>query len=138
MGVESTEDPRARCVVGTAADLPAGTHRIVSLNGESVGVFNVGGKYHAIQNRCPHQGGPLCLGQLTGTTQAEDPDTVSWVRVGEIVRCPWHNWEFDIITGRALFNPNRRVKTYDVHLEPPSGNGVSDENSDDWLVVVEA
>ena len=40
------------------------------------------------------------------------------IRDGEIVRCPWHGWEFDITTGRSVYNPHRlRVKIYDVAVE---------------------
>ena len=40
------------------------------------------------------------------------------VREGEIVRCPWHGWEFDILSGRSWFNPHKlRVRTYDVVVE---------------------
>ena len=46
------------------------------------------------------------------------PGEYIWARDGEIVRCPWHGWEFDITTGRSIFNPHKmRVKTYEVTVE---------------------
>ncbi|HZP80657.1 MAG TPA: Rieske 2Fe-2S domain-containing protein, partial [Chthonomonadaceae bacterium] len=43
-----------------------------------------------------------------------------WGREGEILRCPWHGWEFDLLTGRSLFNPHKiRVRTYEVTVETP-------------------
>jgi len=47
------------------------------------------------------------------------PGEYIWGREGEILRCPWHGWEFDLITGRSIFNPHKmRVKTYEVTVEP--------------------
>jgi nitrite reductase/ring-hydroxylating ferredoxin subunit len=108
-------------VIGPARDLRAGSRKIVRIPGVgSVGVFNVAGEYFALKNACPHQGGPLCLGRLTGTTRphfrpGEAPE-IEWIRDGEILRCPWHNWEFDIRTGEAVFNGTKRVATYPVAI----------------------
>src|SRR5687768_15644000 len=43
-------------------ELPPGERKIVSANGRSIGVFNVGGRYYALRNLCPHRAAPLCLG----------------------------------------------------------------------------
>jgi nitrite reductase (NADH) small subunit len=106
-----------------ARDLPPGGRRIVSVPGVgSVGVFNVRGAYYALKNRCPHQGAPLCEGMVTGTTAVrhvpQRMPEADWVREGEIIRCPWHAWEFDILTGRALCGAPWRVATYDVEVAP--------------------
>jgi len=106
-----------RYVVGRVADLPPGSQRLVRAGRWGVGVFNVNGKYYAFNNHCPHAGGPLCLGEITGTTENVDPHQVIWVRQGEIVRCPWHAWEFDITTGRTITEPTRTVRTYPVRVE---------------------
>jgi len=46
------------------------------------------------------------------------PGEYIWGREGEILRCPWHGWEFDLITGRSIFNPHKmRVRTYEVTIE---------------------
>ena len=79
-----------RYVVGRTADLPPGSHRVVRAGRVGVGVFNVNGKYYALNNYCPHAGGPLCLGDVTGTTEDAGAYNVLWVRQGEIVSCPWH------------------------------------------------
>jgi 3-phenylpropionate/trans-cinnamate dioxygenase ferredoxin subunit len=91
----------------------------VTVNGLTIGVFNVGGSYYALLNRCAHQGGPLCLGEIKGLAVSTIPGQVEWTRDGEILRCPWHRWEFDITTGLALIDPARvRVKSYEVTVEP--------------------
>jgi nitrite reductase (NADH) small subunit len=106
-----------RCVVGRVADLPPGSQRIVRAGRWGVGVFNVNGKYYALNNHCPHAGGPLCRGEVTGTTEDVGPYKIIWVRQGEIVSCPWHAWEFDIATGRTITAPTRAVRTYPIRVE---------------------
>jgi nitrite reductase (NADH) small subunit len=104
-----------RYVVSTVSDLPMGSRRIVQAGRRTIGVFNVGGEYFGIRNACPHQGAPLCIGPVTGTNVSDVPHQMTYVREGEIVRCPWHGWEFDIRTGRSVFNPHSvRVKAYEV------------------------
>lgn len=109
----------ARHVVATVGDLPPGKRLIVVLEGRSIGVFNVHGAFHALRNACPHQSGPLCLGTIKGLLTARDPRHLELSREGEIIRCPWHGWEFDLTTGRSVFNPHKlRVRSYPVTVEP--------------------
>ncbi len=106
-------------VVCGLSELTPGSRRIVEVQGRSIGVFNVEGRLYALRNACPHQGAPLCLGKLTGTMAASEPGVYEWRREGEILRCPWHGWEFDLTNGRSIFNPHRiRVRPYDVTVEP--------------------
>ncbi len=108
----------ARHVVGRVSDLPPGARKIVEIAGRSIGVFNVNGSYHALRNSCPHQSAPLCLGAIKGMTMPSKPGEYIWGREGEILRCPWHGWEFDLTTGRSIFNPHKmRVCTYEVTIE---------------------
>lgn len=107
-----------RYIVCKASELPEGARKIIDAGGRSIGVFNVHGNYYALRNICPHQFAPLCLGQVTGTTLPSQVGEYIYGREGEIVRCPWHGWEFDILTGRSIFNPHKvRVKTYEVSIE---------------------
>jgi 3-phenylpropionate/trans-cinnamate dioxygenase ferredoxin subunit len=56
---------------------------------------------------------------LIGLAQSSDPGEIEYTRLGEIIRCPWHGWEFDIRTGQSYCDPRRfRVKAYPVHVEP--------------------
>ena len=106
-----------RYVVGKVSELSPDCRRIVSVNGREIGVFNVNGEYFALRNLCPHQGAPLCLGELTGLASSDEPGEIEWTREGEILRCPWHGWEFDIRTGGTVFASRARVKTYAVRVE---------------------
>jgi 3-phenylpropionate/trans-cinnamate dioxygenase ferredoxin subunit len=108
-----------RFVVARADEIPPGKRKIVEVAGLSIGVFNVGGEYFALRNRCPHQGGPLCEGILWGLLEAAAPGEFSYSRKGEILTCGWHGWEFDIRTGQSYCEPRRlRARSYDVHVEP--------------------
>lgn len=105
----------AKYVVGLVEEIPPGERKIVELAGRSIGVFNIGGEFYALRNTCPHQGGPLCQGRLTGFLMARVPGEYSYTRRGEILRCPWHGWEFDVKTGQSWFDPlQTRVRAYPV------------------------
>lgn len=100
-------------------DVPAGEVRIHEVHGISIGVFNVDGRFYALLNRCPHRGAPLCRGKITGLVSANRPQEFVMERPGEVVRCPWHGWEFDITDGTSVFNPHRvRARSYPVTTEP--------------------
>jgi nitrite reductase (NADH) small subunit len=97
--------------------LPPGERILAELAGESIGVFNVAGSFFALRDRCPHRGGPLCRGPITGETCATSDFDYSYDRAGRILRCAWHGWEFDIETGRSLVDPSIRAKTFPVTVE---------------------
>jgi len=101
-------------VVGRVADFPEGTHRVVDVDGRSVGVFNIGGRFYGLLNRCAHQGGPLCEAGRTTGTLASDGWRLEWVHEGEIIACPWHGLEYHVPTGQCLAFPHIRVRTYEV------------------------
>lgn len=111
----------------------------MTLEGRSIGVFNVGGEFFALRNVCPHQGGPLCQGVLSGFVVAGAPGEYRYLRRGEILRCPWHGWEFDLRTGQSYVDPARtRVRIYPVELVP--GPYVAESYAvtvEDAMVVVE-
>jgi nitrite reductase (NADH) small subunit len=102
--------------VCAASEIPPGGRRIVEVDGRSIGVFNVGGRFYALHNRCPHRGGALCEGPVTGTVLPTEDRSYDYGREGEILRCAWHGWEFDIRTGRSLVDPAVRARTYAVDV----------------------
>lgn len=104
-------------VACAAEEIAPGERRIVELRGRSIGIFNVAGSYYALHNGCPHKGGALCEGRITGTVLPSDDYSFEYGRKGEILRCAWHGWEFDIATGRALADPRVRARSYPVTVE---------------------
>ena len=105
-------------VVASVDEIPPGARKIVDVGGRSIGVFNLGGEFFALRNRCPHQGGPLCEGRTWGLIEADRPGAFRFSREGEIITCGWHGWEFDIRTGQSWCDPERlRVRSYEVRVE---------------------
>lgn len=110
----SAASPRQVCA-GPIEALPPGNRRIIQIGATSIGIFNVAGNFYAIRNSCPHEGAELCHGDLTGTNLATDRcGEYQWGRKDMILRCPWHAWEFDLETGRSLFDEKTRARTYPV------------------------
>ena len=88
--------------VAQAVDLPPGKAMAVEASGKRIALFNVGGKYFAIDDTCTHEGAPLCEGTVERT----------------IVTCPWHAAMFDLTSGEALSPPaDRDVTVYPVRVE---------------------
>ena len=106
-----------RHVVGRVEELPPGTVKLISVGHWEAGVFNCNGTFHALNNLCPHAGAPVCLGEVTGMPVADVDGDLEWERDGEILRCPWHGWEFDITTGKTVTRPLRGVKKFKVAVE---------------------
>jgi nitrite reductase/ring-hydroxylating ferredoxin subunit len=107
----------AKHVVAAADDIPPGSRKLVNVKGRPIVVFNVAGEYFGLLNRCPHQGGNLCEGKLTGLLEAAEPGQYRYSRQGEILRCPWHGWEFDVRTGQSYCEPDKiKARMFDVSL----------------------
>jgi nitrite reductase (NADH) small subunit len=92
------------------SEIPAGSIKEVQVGGRPVALANVGGTFYAIDNTCLHRGGPLGQGQLEGP----------------VVTCPWHGWQFDVTTGKAVMNPNAalgclktEVRGEDIYVDFP-------------------
>jgi 3-phenylpropionate/trans-cinnamate dioxygenase ferredoxin subunit len=109
----------AKHVVAAVDEIPPGARKRVSLDGRAIVVFNLAGAFFALADRCPHKGGPLSQGRLTGLLESREPGTYCYSRRGEIIRCPWHSWEFDIRTGKSWCDPERvRARQYPATREP--------------------
>jgi nitrite reductase/ring-hydroxylating ferredoxin subunit len=84
-----------------ASDIPAGTGRSYALGRYEVALFNVGGEFYALENSCPHQGGPIADGWLEGPH----------------VTCPWHGWCFDVRSGKMTLGEFARVSRFEVRRQ---------------------
>ena len=105
--------------IADVADLETPGSRVIEeVDGLEIAVFNVDGEYYAVANHCPHQSGPLCEGRLTeAVTTDEDDWMLTWDGDERVIRCPWHNWQFDVRTGEHLDTSSYRVPTFDVEVE---------------------
>lgn len=80
------------------AEVPPGTGIECVADDRIIAVFNVDGRFYAIDGICPHAGGPLADGCLVGT----------------VVTCPWHGWQFDVTTGKHQLTPRIEQQTFEV------------------------
>lgn len=87
--------------VADAGNMKPCEGRTIKINDNDIALFNLNGEFFAIQNTCPHRGGPLGEGSL-------DEDGV--------VICPWHGYSFNVKTGEPYGFPYP-VKTFPVKIE---------------------
>jgi nitrite reductase/ring-hydroxylating ferredoxin subunit len=87
--------------VAGIADVNPGSGVVAEVNGKTLAVFNVGGTFYVIDNTCVHRGGPLGEGEVEGN----------------VVTCPWHGWQYNMVTGGCINNPSARVEVYQVKVE---------------------
>ena len=87
--------------VAKKQDLVEGEGVEVLIQGKPIAIFKLEENFYAIDNLCPHRGGPLAEGDVKGAT----------------VSCPWHAWEFDVKTGCNAENPEIKVNKYNVKVE---------------------
>lgn len=87
--------------VARTEEVPVGTGKVVQAAGKALALFNIGGTFYAVDNRCTHVGGPLGEGEVEGT----------------VVTCPWHGSRFDVTTGQVVAPPARRpVATFSAKV----------------------
>jgi nitrite reductase (NADH) small subunit len=91
--------------VAHVSEIPPGTAKPVLVEGREVALFHLGGQFYAIDNCCPHQGGPLAEGWIEGT----------------VVVCPWHAWCFDVRDGSSTIGLTP-VDAFDVQV---AGSAIS-------------
>jgi nitrite reductase (NADH) small subunit len=87
--------------VASLAEMSPGTARELTAGGRIIALFNVDGTLFALDGICPHGGGPLGEGDLSGP----------------VVTCPWHGWQFDVTTGRHTLNPRIEQARFPVKIE---------------------
>lgn len=90
--------------VAAVDSLPPGRCRTVEVHGRRFALCNVNGRFHAVDDACPHRGGPLGGGVLEG----------------HHLHCPLHGWGFDVQTGACLVNPSKNIASYPVTVRDGS------------------
>ncbi len=106
---------KRQVLVGPLSELPVGERRLIEANGKSIGVFNTGKQVVAVLNICPHAYAPVCRGKVGGTTLPSKAGEFVWGRENEILRCPWHGWEYDLNSGQCLTD-RRKLKRFPVQI----------------------
>lgn len=104
--------------IGTTDEFPVGGARIIEVKGKSIGIYHLeDNRFQALLNYCPHQGAELCKGPVTSWITSNKPGEFEYDREGEIVRCPWHGWEFDMKSGCMVVDHKVRTLTYEITVE---------------------
>ena len=108
-----------RHMICKVEDVVAGALLPVTIGRSPIIVYRLPtGDIKAVSGRCPHQGADFTHACITGYTSGDDPDDVVLERAGEILRCPWHGFEFDLVTGCAVVEtPAMRLREYRVMIE---------------------
>jgi nitrite reductase/ring-hydroxylating ferredoxin subunit len=112
----------AEVLVGRVPDFADDTRRVVLIGGREVVVFMRDGRAYAVENKCPHQGGPVGEGLLMGKVEAicNDRGELLGERFSEDeihLVCPWHGWEWDIDTGQHAGDRRRRLRMWTTRRE---------------------
>ena len=99
-----------RIKVAALREIPRNYGKLVQSGVKLIALFKLQDAIYAIDNECPHRGGPIGDGSVKG----------------KLVSCPWHLWAFDITSGQCLSNPYGHVSSYTVNIE-----------GDDVLVMID-
>jgi nitrite reductase/ring-hydroxylating ferredoxin subunit len=134
-----------RHVVAKVDEIPPGSRKLVTVEGREIVVFNLDGDFVGLLNRCPHQGGKMCDGVVTALITSDEPGKINYERPGEIIRCPWHGWFFDLRTGQSWGEPDRvKTRHYDAAVadgrelvQGPYQAELVDVTTDEAYVVIE-
>jgi nitrite reductase/ring-hydroxylating ferredoxin subunit len=107
-----------RIVVARLDEFPPGERRIVQAGRRTIGVFRVGDSFYALNNYCPHMGGPLCEGRTKPWLTSGGPGEFVLDEQEALVACPWHGWEYDLATGQSFLGPGEPpARAYEVSVE---------------------
>lgn len=113
-----------KIVVSRLDEFPPGERRIVQAGRRSIGVFRVGDNFYALNNSCPHEGGPLCQGTTKPWLTSGAAGEFVLDESDSLVACPWHGWEYDLATGQSFLGPGEKpARTYEVSVESESKGG---------------
>jgi 3-phenylpropionate/trans-cinnamate dioxygenase ferredoxin subunit len=111
-----------RYVVATLDEIAPGTSKLVSVGGREIGVFNISGSFYALLSKCPHKGAELCKGKIVRRVASDEPGQYSVVPNSEMIRCPWHGWQYDLRTGQSWCDSdNVALRKYAVSVETGEG-----------------
>lgn len=99
-------------------DLSSGELREFKVNNRRIVVARTNDGFYAIHGVCPHQGVGLAAGSLTGTNLPSSVGVFCYGRKDQVIRCPWHNHEYDITTGKSIHDPEKnKLKSYKLVVD---------------------
>jgi nitrite reductase/ring-hydroxylating ferredoxin subunit len=84
-------------------EIPEGKGRAFQAGQRTIAVVRANGKFYAMANKCMHRGASMCEGVIADG--------------GATIRCPWHNWTFDLETGRNVIDHDEQLRMFPVRVE---------------------
>ena len=111
----------AELFVGKETEFEDRDRKIIAQGDLEIGVFHVNGEFYAYENNCVHQGGPVCQGKILNKVEEvlADDKTSKGLKFSESdvhIVCPWHGYEYNLMTGRHPGDKNVRLKPYEVKI----------------------
>jgi nitrite reductase (NADH) small subunit len=105
--------------VGSAEDFVEGRFKVLTIGSREIGIMRLrDGTFRAVLNRCPHKGAPICKGQIGGTWPPSRPGELDFAHEGEVLVCPWHGFEYDLVNGEELYKDRpTRLRMYETSVE---------------------
>jgi nitrite reductase/ring-hydroxylating ferredoxin subunit len=108
--------------IASTDEIQPGHPKLVRIAGKEIAVFYEQSAYYAVQNICPHKQAEICKGRVSGTLLATATGEYDMQHNSLVLRCPWHHWEFNLATGRAVIpSVRQRLIKFPVKAED---NGV--------------
>lgn len=111
-----------RVYVGRRQDFDEGLRHLVEIDGREVGVLRAGDELHAFENRCVHQGGPVCEGSVLGKVECllDEERRATGERFSETelhLICPWHGFEYRLPSGECVALPGVHLRRYEIDYD---------------------
>jgi len=116
MALPNAVETPTRVLVGSADSFVAGKPQMITVGRREIGVYRIGDAFRAILNFCPHEGIKICNGRVGGTFVAQEAGEFWRAHEGEVLACPWHGWEFNLLTGVSLHDPRCRLKSFSTEV----------------------
>ena len=79
--------------------------RHVDADGKGICLLRLGEEFFALADRCPHGGAKLSGGRISNMVESDGPGEYRVCRRDEMLKCPWHGWEYDVRTGQSWSDP---------------------------------
>lgn len=106
-----------RQLVAKKEELIENGRKIVAVDGHEIGIFYVDGEFFAWRNYCPHFAAPVCEGKVCGTRLHSDVYEYKLGLEGQVLRCPWHGWEFNLKTGKHLVDEDVKLRGVELEID---------------------
>ncbi len=146
MSADAKSKGKNRNRVASRSEIPLDAGKVVTVQlgnrAIELGIFRGGNGFRAYRYVCPHAGAPVCRGPVSSTTLPSAVYEYDYSEEKRVLRCPWHGWEFDLLTGQHLVDERSKLKSLPLastDFEPPASEDLesfSVEDDPDGIYVI--